>query len=75
VACEGLAQPVDGGLQPGRLVDTGNGRGLDLLEAAQLGGPGEVSAQRLADLAELDPGGWKMTKGAPLFPREIPGAP
>jgi methionyl-tRNA synthetase len=38
----------------------------------QLGGPGEVSAQRLADSAELDPGGWKMTKGAPLFPREIP---
>jgi methionyl-tRNA synthetase len=38
----------------------------------QLGGPGAVSEQRLAALETLDPGGWKVTKGAPLFPREAP---
>jgi methionyl-tRNA synthetase len=41
----------------------------------QLGGPGQVSAQRLADLANVDPGGWTVTKGLPLFPRELPAAP
>jgi methionyl-tRNA synthetase len=40
----------------------------------QLGGPGEVSAQRLGALGDLIPGGWKVTKGAPLFPREAPAA-
>jgi methionyl-tRNA synthetase len=40
----------------------------------QLGGPGAVSDQRLASLLALDPTGWKVTKGAPLFPRELPAA-
>ncbi|MEO8880475.1 MAG: methionine--tRNA ligase [Gemmatimonadaceae bacterium] len=36
----------------------------------QLGGPGVVSDQRLAALASLDPSGWTVTRGAPLFPRD-----
>jgi methionyl-tRNA synthetase len=40
----------------------------------QLGGPGAVADQRLATLAQLDPSGWTVTKGAPLFPRETPAA-
>ncbi|MEP7066935.1 MAG: methionine--tRNA ligase [Gemmatimonadota bacterium] len=36
----------------------------------QLGGPGAVAKQRLASLQTLDPTGWKVTKGSPLFPRE-----
>jgi len=38
----------------------------------QLGGPGVVHEQRLLALEALDPSGWKVTKGAPLFPREAP---
>jgi methionyl-tRNA synthetase len=40
----------------------------------QLGGPGAVADQRLASLSSIDPSGWTVTKGAPLFPREMPGA-
>ncbi len=39
---------------------------------SQLGAPGEVSAQRLPGLMELDPAGWKVAKGAPLFPKDQP---
>ena len=39
----------------------------------QLGAPGRASAQRLDDLAALDGAGWRVQKGAPLFPR--PAAP
>jgi methionyl-tRNA synthetase len=35
----------------------------------QLGGPGDVAAQRFADLEALDVTGWRVTKGAPLFPK------
>jgi methionyl-tRNA synthetase len=38
----------------------------------QLGAPGAVVDQRLPALETLDPSGWKVTKGAPLFPREAP---
>jgi methionyl-tRNA synthetase len=41
----------------------------------QLGGPGAVSDQRLASLVALDPTGWKVTKGAPLFPRDLSATP
>jgi methionyl-tRNA synthetase len=41
----------------------------------QLGAPGDVSAQRLGVLSALDPSGWKVTKGAPLFPRDAPATP
>ena len=36
----------------------------------QLGAPGRVSDQRFDGLAGLDGAGWKVRKGAPLFPRE-----
>jgi methionyl-tRNA synthetase len=35
----------------------------------QLGGPQVVSAQRFGDLGALDPTGWRVRKGAPLFPK------
>jgi methionyl-tRNA synthetase len=38
----------------------------------QLGGPGAVHEQRIDRTADIDPSGWKVTKGAPLFPREAP---
>ena len=38
----------------------------------QLGAPGAVADQRLDALDALDPSGWRVTKGAPLFPREAP---
>ncbi|MBK5188906.1 MAG: methionine--tRNA ligase, partial [Gemmatimonadaceae bacterium] len=40
----------------------------------QLGGPGAVADQRISALAldALDPTGWRVTKGAPLFPRDAP---
>lgn len=48
------------------------GKAQALWEA--LGGPGEASARRLADISSLDPAGWRVTKGAGLFPRpEVPG--
>ena len=36
----------------------------------QIGGPGAVEEQRVAALAGLDPTGWKVGKGASLFPRD-----
>ena len=36
---------------------------------AQLGGPGRVEDQRFAGVAALDVGGWRVTKGASLFPK------
>ncbi|HJU75992.1 MAG TPA: methionine--tRNA ligase [Gemmatimonadaceae bacterium] len=41
---------------------------------SQLGGPGDLHAQRFASLASLDPAGWSVTKGDPLFPKEAPAA-
>src|SRR5206468_2878638 len=38
----------------------------------QLGGPGDVHEQRITRVAQLDPSGWRVTKGVPLFPRETP---
>jgi methionyl-tRNA synthetase len=38
---------------------------------SQLGGPGLVADQRIADLAALDTKGWKVTKGEQLFPRPV----
>ncbi len=35
----------------------------------QLGGPGRVESQRLAALSTLDANGWRVKKGAPLFPK------
>lgn len=35
----------------------------------QIGGQGEVSAQRFADAATLDVTGWKVAKGTGLFPK------
>jgi methionyl-tRNA synthetase len=35
-----------------------------------LGAPGSVSELTLETLKELDPAGWKVTKGSPLFPKE-----
>ena len=36
---------------------------------AQLGGPGRVEDQRFAGIGSLDVGGWRVTKGASLFPK------
>lgn len=38
---------------------------------AQLGGPGQVADQRFDKVAELDVTGWRVAKGAPLFPRPV----
>ena len=38
----------------------------------QLGGTGSVHEQRFDRLDEIDPTGWKVTKGASLFPKEAP---
>jgi methionyl-tRNA synthetase len=35
----------------------------------QLGGPGEVGDQRIDRLAALSVGGWRVTRGDPLFPK------
>lgn len=37
-----------------------------------LGAPGELSARRFADLGSLEAAGWRVTKPAPLFPKETP---
>ena len=37
---------------------------------ARLGAPGSVHEQRFDALDRLDPTGWKVTKGPPLFPKE-----
>jgi methionyl-tRNA synthetase len=36
-----------------------------------LGGPGSVRDQRLADVERIDPTGWEVTAGTPLFPRSV----
>ncbi len=36
----------------------------------QLGAPGSVHEQRFASLAALDPTGWHVIRGDPLFPKE-----
>ena len=36
----------------------------------QLGAPGRLEDQRLDGVAALDPTGWRVTKGDPLFPKE-----
>ena len=41
---------------------------------SMLGAPGDVHAQPWPTLAVPDPAGWRVTKGAPLFPREQPPA-
>jgi methionyl-tRNA synthetase len=35
----------------------------------QLGGPGRVEEQRFANVAGLSVGGWRVAKGASLFPK------
>jgi methionyl-tRNA synthetase len=35
----------------------------------QIGGSGDVSAQRFGDVASLDVTGWRVAKGASLFPK------
>ena len=37
---------------------------------SRLGGPGSVHDQRFDQLASVDPSGWRVIKGAPLFPKE-----
>ena len=37
---------------------------------SQLGAPGRAADVRLDRAAALDPTGWRVTKGAPLFPKE-----
>lgn len=37
---------------------------------AQLGAPGRAADHRLDTLDRLDPGGWRVRKGAPLFPKQ-----
>ncbi len=39
---------------------------------SQLGGTGRLSDQRFDSLGNLDANGWRVTKGAPLFPKEQP---
>ena len=38
----------------------------------QLGGPGSVHDQRFDALDDIDSTGWRVHKGAPLFPKEAP---
>jgi methionyl-tRNA synthetase len=38
----------------------------------QLGGPGDVSRQRIDELQQLDTAGWRVTRGDPLFPKPVP---
>jgi methionyl-tRNA synthetase len=41
---------------------------------AQLGGPGRADAQRFAALDALDVTGWRVRRGASLFPKTDPPA-
>jgi methionyl-tRNA synthetase len=41
---------------------------------ARIGGPGRVDAQRFAGADRIDVGGWRVAKGAALFPRPQPAA-
>jgi methionyl-tRNA synthetase len=43
-------------------------RGQDLWE--RLGAPGRVIDHSFDEVAALDPTGWRVTKGDPLFPKE-----
>jgi methionyl-tRNA synthetase len=45
------------------------GKSADLWQ--QLGAPGELGAQRFANLMALDPTGWNVSKGNSLFPKEV----
>jgi len=36
----------------------------------QVGGPGDLAAQRFASLMSLETTGWQVKKGEPLFPKE-----
>lgn len=36
----------------------------------RLGAPGPIAEQRFSALFELDPAGWRVTKGEPMFPKE-----
>jgi methionyl-tRNA synthetase len=38
----------------------------------QLGGPDALDAQRFAGLTAMDPTGWRVNKGDPLFPKDNP---
>jgi methionyl-tRNA synthetase len=38
----------------------------------QLGAPGRVDGQRLDGLDTLDGAGWRVTRGAPMFPKDAP---
>jgi methionyl-tRNA synthetase len=40
-----------------------------------LGAPGTAAAQRWPTIAAVDPAGWRVSKGAALFPREEPPKP
>ena len=46
------------------------GKTMELWRA--LGAPGTPGEQRFTALPELDANGWKVTKPAPLFPKEAP---
>jgi methionyl-tRNA synthetase len=39
----------------------------------RLGAPSDLGGQRFADLMSLDPTGWRVAKGEPLFPKELRG--
>src|SRR5215210_7196372 len=41
----------------------------------QLGGTGSVHDQRFNQLDALDPAGWQVAKGRPLFPKEAAAKP
>ena len=41
---------------------------------AQLGAPGKVNDQRFDTVGTLDPAGWRVAKGPPLFPKDAPSA-
>ncbi len=41
----------------------------------QLGAPGRVADQRFQGLASIDATGWKVARGAPLFPKETAARP
>ena len=42
---------------------------------SSLGAQGQVADVRFADAGRLDPAGWRVTKGPPLFPKESSGGP
>ena len=68
---EAVGVDVDPGLAPeGRgATIAGGGTGQAEEAWAQLGAPGTAAGVPFAQLAALDPAGWTVRKGAPLFPR------